>query len=82
MANIVLSGGNTMFPGMAARLHKEITILATHLQKVRPVIAPSNKNYGAFIGGAILSSLSTFHQMLLSKQEYGEYYGAYIVAFS
>ncbi|CAB4037556.1 actin, cytoplasmic-like [Paramuricea clavata] len=70
-ANIVLSGGSTMFPGFADRMQKEITALAPPTMKIK-VIAPPERKYSAWIGGSILASLSTFQQMSISMQEYDE----------
>jgi len=70
-ANIVLSGGNTMFPGFADRMQKEITALAPPTMNVK-VIAPPERKYSVWIGGSILASLSTFQEMWISKQEYDE----------
>ena len=70
-SNIVLSGGNTMFPGIAERMLKEITTLAPSTTKVK-IIAPPERKYSVWIGGSILASLSTFQQMWISKQEYDE----------
>ena len=36
------------------------------------VVAPPERKYSVWIGGSILSSLSTFQQMWISKQEYDE----------
>ena len=69
--NIVLSGGNTMFPGIAERMVKEITALVPSTIKVK-IIAPPERKYSVWIGGSILASLSTFQQMWISKQEYDE----------
>merc|ERR1711972_1060499 len=35
-------------------------------------IAPPERKYSVWIGGSILSSLSTFQQMWITKQEYDE----------
>jgi len=70
-ANIVLSGGSTMFPGIADRMQKEITALASSTMKIK-IIAPPERKYSVWIGGSILASLSTFQQMWISKQEYDE----------
>ena len=70
-SNIVLSGGNTMFPGMGAKMAKEITSLAPSTMKVK-IIAPPERKCSTWIGGSILASLSTFQQMCISKQEYNE----------
>jgi len=70
-ANIVLSGGSTMYPGIADRMQKEITALAPSAMKIK-TIAPPERKYSVWIGGSILASLSTFQQMWISKQEYDE----------
>jgi len=70
-ANTVLSGGTTMYPGIADRMQKEITALAPSSMKIK-IIAPPERKYSVWIGGSILASLSTFQQMWISKQEYDE----------
>ncbi|CAH1792642.1 unnamed protein product [Owenia fusiformis] len=67
-ANIVLSGGSTMYPGIADRMHKEIGSLAPSTMKVK-TIAPPERKYSVWIGGSILSFLSTFQQMWISMAE-------------
>ena len=57
--NIVLSGGTTCFTGIAERLSKEVTKLAPSTMKIK-VLAPPERKYSVWIGGSILSSLSTF----------------------
>jgi len=69
--NIVLSGGTTMFDGIADRISKEVTALAPSSIRVK-VVAPPERKYSVWIGGSILSSLSTFQQMWISKDEYDE----------
>uniref|UniRef100_A0A3P9C4S9 Actin, cytoplasmic 2-like n=1 Tax=Maylandia zebra TaxID=106582 RepID=A0A3P9C4S9_9CICH len=70
-ANTVLSGGTTMYPGIADRMQKEITSLAPKNLKIK-IIAPPERKYSVWIGGSILASLSTFQDMWISKQEYDE----------
>jgi len=70
-ANIVLSGGTTMFSGIGERMDKEITALAPPTMKVK-VVAPPERKYSVWIGGSILASLSTFQQMWIAKEEYDE----------
>lgn len=70
-ANTVLSGGSTMFPGIADRIQKEIAALAPASMKIK-IIAPPERKYSVWIGGSILASLTTFQQMWISKQEYEE----------
>ena len=69
--NTVLSGGSTMFPGIADRMQKELTALAPSTMKIK-IIAPPERKYSVWIGGSILASLSTFQQMWISKEEYDE----------
>jgi len=69
--NIVMSGGTTMYPGIADRMQKEITALAPSSMKIK-IVAPPERKYSVWIGGSILSSLSTSQQMWISKQEYDE----------
>ncbi|KAF9407599.1 actin, partial [Entomortierella beljakovae] len=69
--NIVMSGGTTMYPGIADRMQKEITTLAPSSMKVK-IVAPPERKYSVWIGGSILASLSTFQQMWISKMEYDE----------
>ena len=70
-ANIVLSGGSTMFAGVADRIQKEIAALAPASMKIK-IIAPPERKYSVWIGGSILASLTTFQQMWISKDEYDE----------
>ncbi|EFC46662.1 hypothetical protein NAEGRDRAFT_44432 [Naegleria gruberi] len=69
--NVVLSGGNTMFEGIAERMTKELTALAPASMKIK-VVAPPERKYSVWIGGSILASLATFQQMWISKEEYEE----------
>ncbi|CEP01547.1 hypothetical protein PBRA_002153 [Plasmodiophora brassicae] len=69
--NIVMSGGSTMYDGLATRLQKEVAALAPSSMRVK-VVAPPERKYSVWIGGSILSSLSTFQQMWVSKEEYDE----------
>jgi len=70
-ANIVMSGGTTMFPGIADRMNKEITALAPSTMTIK-IVAPPERKYSVWIGGSILASLSTFEEMWVTKDEYDE----------
>jgi len=69
--NIVISGGTTMFQGLPQRVQQEITALAPDSMNVKVIAAPERK-YSVWIGGSILSSLSTFEEMWVRKEEYDE----------
>jgi len=70
-SNVVLSGGTTMFTGIAKRLETDIKSLAPASVKVK-IVAPPERKYSVWIGGSILSSLSTFDDMWIQKEEYDE----------
>ncbi|KIY50076.1 actin 1 [Fistulina hepatica ATCC 64428] len=69
--NVVMSGGSTMFPGIADRMQVELTALCPTTMRVK-IVAPPERKYSVWIGGSILASLSTFANMWCSKQEYDE----------
>ncbi|RWW18252.1 hypothetical protein GW17_00017778 [Ensete ventricosum] len=69
--NIVLSGGSTMFPGIADSTSKEMKALAPSEQIV--VVAPSEPKIQCLDRrGSILASLSTFQWWWITKGEYEE----------
>ena len=72
-SNIVLSGGNTMFEGLPERLTKEIQKLTPSAasNKVKVIALPERK-YASWIGATILSSLSNFQCMWITRAEYKE----------
>ena len=70
---VVLSGGTSMYNGLPERLTKEIKALAPESMKeeVRVIASPERK-LAVWIGGSILSSISTFESMWITKTEYEE----------
>mmetsp|Transcript_5450 Transcript_5450/g.8979 ORF Transcript_5450/g.8979 Transcript_5450/m.8979 type:complete len:375 (-) Transcript_5450:367-1491(-) len=85
--NVVISGGTSMLPGFGDRLESEMTKLvkknATRSQrnlKVRVIPSSSHREAGytsqrktaAWIGGSIISSLDTFKQIKITRQEWEE----------
>eukprot|EP01083_Nonionella_stella_P177213 622165_1 len=88
--NIILSGGNMMFGGMAERMQKEMTALAPNSVHVDvsygcPYEDATNEigeyihrlslptRYLSWIGGSMLGSVSTFHELCVSKEEYNTF---------
>ena len=69
--NIILCGGNTLFPGLPERIVKEMAGLAGSANKVK-VSSPPERLYSVWMGGSILASLATFQQMWITKAEYEE----------
>ena len=77
LKNVILSGGTTMYEGIADRLKTEITTLAPPGSEIRIVATPDRK-YAVWKGASTLASLSTFAASWISKAEYEEH-GAAIV---
>jgi len=71
-ANIVLSGGTSLFPGISERMQKEMIDLAVASMNVK-IISPPERQYSAWKGGSMFSSLSTFQSMAISKKEYDDF---------
>jgi actin, other eukaryote len=69
-SNVVLSGGTTMYKGLPERLEKELKTLVTNAEI--KVVAPPERKYSVWIGGSILSSLTTFQNQWVNKSEYDE----------
>lgn len=69
--DIVLTRGSSLFSGMEKRMEKEIQSLEVSV-RVR-VSATSERPLASWIGGSILTSLtSSSKDMLISKEEYNE----------
>merc|ERR1712066_1158264 len=69
--NIIVSGGTTMFEGLQERLQTEIQAKAPATVTVE-VEASEERKYSVWVGGSILSSLSTFQNMWITREEYDE----------
>ncbi len=77
--NVIVTGAGSLIEKLPDRLQSDLQTMFPN-PKVR-VIATNNsveRKYGAWIGGSVLGSLGTFHQMWISKAEYAEF-GANIV---
>lgn len=79
-SNIFVCGGNSLFPNLPERIQKQLYNTTSQSIKVKVITHPSpaERKFSSWIGGSILSSLGTFHQLWLSKQEYDEH-GALII---
>jgi actin-related protein 4 len=79
LANIVVTGSTTLINGFNDRLNNELTAMYPGMKiKIHAAGLTSERRFGAWIGGSILASLGTFHQMWISRKEYEEH-GANIV---
>ncbi|XP_066455522.1 actin-1-like [Eleutherodactylus coqui] len=70
-SNILLSGGSSLFNGIDLRLTKELRSMVPADCHVK-VSAPPDPMLAAWMGGSIVSSLSAFQQMWVTKSEYQE----------
>jgi actin-related protein len=69
--NIVLAGGSTLMPGFRERFESEIRGHAAHTADTDiKVFADLHRKNAAWIGGSMISSFSTFKDMLLTKEDY------------
>ena len=71
--NIVVTGGSSLLPGLPERLAAEMRTLAPAAFAVKVVAPPeTERKFGAWIGGSILASMSSFESMWITKGEYDE----------
>lgn len=75
--NIVLVGGNTMFNNFSERLCSNMKSFGGNSIDFK-VYAPAERKYTPWIGGSILSCLTPFEGMWVTKKEYEEH-GADII---
>ena len=69
--NIVVSGGSSLFPGFVERIDKDLHTICPPSLDIE-VIAPPERRYSVWVGGSILSSLTSFEDMWITKKEYEE----------
>lgn len=70
---IFLSGGNSLFKGLRKRLTKEIQEIAGYSYKeLVNVIDSEDGKFSVWMGGKILSNISTFKELLITKKMYEE----------
>lgn len=79
LQNIVVTGATTLLNGFSDRLNNELVAMYPGTRiKIQAAGLTSERRFGSWIGGSILGSLGTFHQMWISKKEYEEF-GAGVV---
>lgn len=70
-SKIVLAGGNTLFANITERIAQQMKELGGN-SIVFKVYAPAERQCTGWIGGSVLSALSTFQTMWISKKDYEE----------
>ncbi|ORY81735.1 actin family [Leucosporidium creatinivorum] len=77
--NIVVTGGTSLTQGFVDRLQTELAGLSGGMKtKIHAASSPAERIHSSWLGGSILASLGTFHQLWIGKDEYDEV-GASIV---
>lgn len=72
MGNVVLTGGGSLFSDLSERLVNELGRNFPHV-KIHAPGNPTERRYGGWLGGSILASLGTFHQLWISREEWLEH---------
>lgn len=73
LGNVVVTGSTSLLNGFNDRLNTELTAIWPGVKiKIHAAGLTSERRFGAWIGGSILASLGTFHQMWISRAEYEE----------
>ena len=68
-ANIVIAGYNSLYPGIAKRIKKEMSFLAPPTMKINVIDHPNGK-FLAWFGGSKLARSPYFSEMWISIQDY------------
>jgi len=74
-SNLIVTGGNSLLSMFSERFHKELSERSPQMYKFKMLATNSSieRKFSVWIGGSILGSLGTFHQLWISKQEYEEH---------
>jgi len=75
--NIIMSGGTTMYEGIADRLKSEVVGMLPAGSEVR-IVASADRKYAVWKGASTLASLSTFESSWITAEDYQEH-GAGVV---
>uniref|UniRef100_A0A8D0H657 Actin-85C-like n=1 Tax=Sphenodon punctatus TaxID=8508 RepID=A0A8D0H657_SPHPU len=69
--NLVLSGGSTLFRDLNERLLKELEAQSPNTVPIK-IIAPRDRMYSVWIGASVLTSLTSFSEMWVTREDYKE----------
>ncbi|KAI8080297.1 actin family [Gilbertella persicaria] len=71
--NVIVTGGNTLFPGFTERLSNDLPMMVPgNKVKVHAFGSQIERKSSSWLGGSILASLGSFNQLWISKKEYEE----------
>ncbi|CAI4039504.1 hypothetical protein SMKI_08G1710 [Saccharomyces mikatae IFO 1815] len=71
LSSVILSGGTTTLKGFGDRMLHDLEALTKGTSKIK-IIAPPERKYTAWIGGSILTGLSTFQKLWTKKSDWLE----------
>nr|XP_022915511.1 actin-like protein 6B [Onthophagus taurus] len=73
-SSVVVTGGNSNIQGFTDRLNRDLQSKVPPSMRLKIIsqAGMSEKRFASWLGGSILSSLGTFTQLWVSKQEYEE----------
>lgn len=73
LGNVVVTGSTSLLNGFNDRLNGELNAMYPGMKiRIHAAGLTSERRFGSWIGGSILASLGTFHQMWISRKEYEE----------
>lgn len=74
---MIVTGGNSSYDGMPERIRNEvekILYLSAPSWKMKMLCATSTERpVSAWLGGSIIASLGSLHEMWMARSEYDEY---------
>ena len=72
--NVIVTGGNSLILGFTERLNKDLGSRIPSNVKLKVVSnsGTAERRFSTWVGGSILGSLGSFHQLWISKQEFEE----------
>ena len=72
-ANLIITGGGVAPEGTPERLKVEMEKLVPGVRIKAMSTNPDERSIGAWLGGSILASLGSFHELWVSRQDYEEF---------
>ncbi|KAL7424255.1 Actin-related protein 4 [Cryptotrichosporon argae] len=74
LQNIVVVGNTSLTRGLTERLDLELAgLMPGQKIKIHSPTIPFERKYAAWLGGSVLASLGTFHQLWVTREEYDEH---------
>jgi len=84
LRNVVVTGGGACMSGMPERLEAELKVTADRYQHISSIKQQAHRatvhcgslterRHGAWIGGSILASMGSHHEIWMSRDEYDEH---------